>query len=268
MLDIYGSVSYENIVEFSLEHDPYLGKYFFYNIYFQNGGSPSDTAFYIAFMSDLSQQEGIKISEDIIPPLTPEQMALSLQEAYREGFETYYNKSLFVGMRAFGVAHDVHETPYGQMYGINVIANAFSTIVTENNLEAASFWYNFLFLLIFCMLGALVHRFLTNWLNLTLFFICLIGTLIYTYIAFSVSNIIVEAIPVTAANVMILIVTILYKISTEERDRKFLKSTFSSYLSPELIDEMFHSKTMPCSRGRNSYCYGIFHRHTGIFNVF
>ncbi|MBW2330686.1 MAG: adenylate/guanylate cyclase domain-containing protein [Deltaproteobacteria bacterium] len=36
-----------------------------------------------------------------------------------------------------------------------------------------------------------------------------------------------------------------YKYLTEERDKRFLKATFSSYLAPELIDDMYKSKTMP-----------------------
>jgi adenylate cyclase len=36
-----------------------------------------------------------------------------------------------------------------------------------------------------------------------------------------------------------------YKYLTEERDKKFLKATFQNYLSPELIEDMHKSKTMP-----------------------
>ena len=39
------------------------------------------------------------------------------------------------------------------------------------------------------------------------------------------------------------------KYFTEERDKKFLKNTFSSYLSPELIDEMYDSKMHPTLGG-------------------
>lgn len=38
---------------------------------------------------------------------------------------------------------------------------------------------------------------------------------------------------------------------TEARDKKFLKSTFGSYLSPELIDEMFANKEMPTLGGES-----------------
>ena len=39
------------------------------------------------------------------------------------------------------------------------------------------------------------------------------------------------------------------KVLTEQRDKKFLKTTFSSYLAPEIIDEMYRNKTMPTLGG-------------------
>ena len=42
---------------------------------------------------------------------------------------------------------------------------------------------------------------------------------------------------------------IVFKVLTEQKDKKFLKTTFSSYLAPEIIDEMYKNKTMPTLGG-------------------
>lgn len=41
------------------------------------------------------------------------------------------------------------------------------------------------------------------------------------------------------------VITNLYKYMTEEKNKKFLKQAFSSYISPELIDEMYNSGEPP-----------------------
>ncbi|MEM7392847.1 MAG: adenylate/guanylate cyclase domain-containing protein, partial [Verrucomicrobiota bacterium] len=47
------------------------------------------------------------------------------------------------------------------------------------------------------------------------------------------------------ANVEIFLGINLYKLFTEERNKKFLKSTFGTYLAPELIEEMVDNKEPP-----------------------
>ena len=52
---------------------------------------------------------------------------------------------------------------------------------------------------------------------------------------------------------------ILYRFLIEQKDKKFLKSTFGQYISPQLIDKMFENKQVPKLGGET----GV---HTAFFS--
>ena len=49
-----------------------------------------------------------------------------------------------------------------------------------------------------------------------------------------------------------------YKLFTEGQDKAFLKASFGSYISPELIDQMFESKSAPSLGGEEGYNTAFF----------
>ena len=44
-----------------------------------------------------------------------------------------------------------------------------------------------------------------------------------------------------------------YKLFKEGQDKKFLKNTFGSYISSELVDQMYESKEIPELGGEEGY---------------
>lgn len=52
---------------------------------------------------------------------------------------------------------------------------------------------------------------------------------------------------------------VIYKFLNEQKDKKFLKSTFGTYISPELIDQMYENKKEPKLGGDEGY-------HTAFFS--
>ncbi len=52
---------------------------------------------------------------------------------------------------------------------------------------------------------------------------------------------------------------VIYKFIVEQRDKKFLKSTFGTYISPDLIDQMYEQKQQPKLGGESGY-------HTAFFS--
>ena len=59
----------------------------------------------------------------------------------------------------------------------------------------------------------------------------------------------------------------LYNYFGAEKDKRFLKNTFSTYISPELIDQMYESKEQPSLGGEEGY-HGILYRYTKLFRIF
>ena len=53
-------------------------------------------------------------------------------------------------------------------------------------------------------------------------------------------------------------INLTYKLFTEGQDKAFLKASFGSYISPELIDQMFESKSAPSLGGEEGYNTAFF----------
>ena len=61
-----------------------------------------------------------------------------------------------------------------------------------------------------------------------------------------------------ASVVVTYFVIVLYDFIMEQKDKKYLKSTFGAYISPDLIDQMYEDKQEPKLGGQAGY-------HTAFF---
>jgi len=226
---------------------PELGKYLFYHLFFENldlvpGRMKELIDIYPAFGKEVGQDPAYFLSE--------KEMVLALTEAYRRQFDRYYSKIVFTGATATGLG-DVRQTPYGAMTGVNVIMNAFSTVVTQNPLRTSSDipHLDFLLLLGMCLLCSLLYGLINIRISAALFVLLFLGTFGTALALFWSRSFFLKTTPLLFSNAVIFVGIVVYKVLTEEKDKKFLKTTFSSYLAPELIDEMYRSKTIPTLGG-------------------
>ena len=58
-----------------------------------------------------------------------------------------------------------------------------------------------------------------------------------------------------------------YNYIQEEKNKNFLKESFGTYVSPELIDQMYESGEEP-SLGGEEVSHSFFYRHTEFFCIF
>ena len=226
---------------------PEEGKYFFYYNFFVNRGAApgmlKDLASeYADFGRELGQAPAYFFSE--------KEMVRSLMDVYRKKFTRYYHKFVFAGATAVGLG-DIQQTPYGTMTGIHTIVNAFNTLVTQNFLRMSSDipGLNLLLLLGLSILCGFAYGLTSVRISGLVFVILLAGTLITGFLLFNGYNVYLRTIPLLIANAVIFVSIVIFKVLTEQKDKRFLKSTFSSYLAPEIIDEMYVSKTMPTLGG-------------------
>ena len=182
---------------------------------------------------------------DTDPP-TVEAMVDALADAYREGFDSYYNRFVFTGGNATGLG-DVQQTPYAGMYGVNVIINAFNTLATENPLRMTASIPRFdpMLLAVFCLVSCLLYGAAGIRVGSLIFVVTLLGTLGASSVVFVFRSLFVSTTPLLFANGIIFVSMLAFKLLTEEKDKKFLKETFATYLAPELINEMHQTRTMP-----------------------
>ena len=193
---------------------------------------------------------GMDAGQDRKDFLSEKRVVQDLMNEYRVQFQRYYNKFVFAGATA-RILGDIQQTPYGAMNGINTLINAFNTVITRNELTLSSHIPHFdLFVLLgFCIFCCFVYGFTSIRLGSVIFITLILGTLVTSFALFSIKNLVLTTTPLVFSNILIFGGIIVLKVLTEQKDKKFLKSTFSSYLAPEIIDEMYKNKTMPTLGG-------------------
>lgn len=157
------------------------------------------------------------------------------------------DKAIIVGGAAVGMA-DLWPNPFSPAFlGVEKQATIVENILQEAFLEEPDSVYLVCvleMLFIGLLMGVVLPWISTLW-AIPFALACLVCHAVMIQIAFSSYGLVLKftlpAIQIIAAYVVISAI----KYFTEERDKKFLQKTFSSYLAPELIDEMYSAKTHP-----------------------
>lgn len=167
---------------------------------------------------------------------------------HRVPSETFKDKIVLVGATAIGI-YDMRVTPFSNVFpGPEIHANIIDNILHNDFLHRPN-WAGFYDLAAMVLLGLIVGLAVPRLQALpgTAVTIGLLVTyvLLCQYLFTHVGAWLNIVYPVGVVLVLTYISLTVYKYLTEERDKRFLKATFSSYLAPELIDDMYNSKTMP-----------------------
>ncbi|WP_027720905.1 CHASE2 domain-containing protein [Maridesulfovibrio zosterae] len=156
-------------------------------------------------------------------------------------------KIIFMGTSAAGL-RDLRVTPFAADYpGVEVHATIVDNILTKDFLLKPD-WVPGLELLLIVCAGIVTTLLLTwsrsLWMMLPIFGM---GTVIVYGSVFIFREYSAYLTPMYSLIILALNFTMLtlIKFWREEGQKKFLQATFSSYLAPELIDEMFSNREMP-----------------------
>ncbi|MCP5453997.1 MAG: adenylate/guanylate cyclase domain-containing protein [Spirochaetaceae bacterium] len=148
------------------------------------------------------------------------------------------DKILMVGAFAAGVAEDEKPTPLGIMYGIEMHANALNTILMDNFIHQAPVWVDL------AVLGfaILLLAFLSSRLPAIAGFFVTIGAVAaYFYgvnYAFDSRAYLINFSMTSLAAGFTFISVVVYRVFTEERDKRQIRETFGKYLSPRVVDQL------------------------------
>ncbi len=239
-----------------LNKRPEENRYFFYNEFFaRNEPNPGmlGTLYekYPEFAGPMQQDPKYHLAE--------RQVAHSLQEFYRDEFTKYLGRFVFAGGTTLGIG-DIHDTPYRQMFGIHVTVNAFNTLATGNVLRKTSDmpYVDTILLLLVCLAGGLAYSSLNvrfSWMFLAATMVIIFAVTRYAFERF---DIIPTSSPLVVGNMFTFVSVLMFKIMTEERDRRFLRRTFGTYLAPEIIDDMYKNRAMPSLGGESKHATAYF----------
>ncbi|HOJ28100.1 MAG TPA: adenylate/guanylate cyclase domain-containing protein [Spirochaetota bacterium] len=137
-----------------------------------------------------------------------------------------------------GISTDIHKSPYGDLFGIEHHANALNTILNQDFILKFTPWQNLLILLfISLLLGFILTQVsivvsVAFTLGLVLFYI------IGSYLLFDIFNIItIFATPIIQVGTTFSII-IAYRVLTEQQEKKYIRQTFSKFVSKTVVDEL------------------------------
>jgi adenylate cyclase len=151
------------------------------------------------------------------------------------------NKILMVGAFAPGMADDEKTTPYGLMYGIEIFANALNTILMDNFLEYAPAWFDFLVLLVLALLTAfMASRLSTIWALVASLFL-IVALFFATTIIFDDFAFIINFTTPAIAVMLTFLSVVVYRVMTEERDKRRIRAMFGKYVSPRVVDQILEN---------------------------
>lgn len=147
-------------------------------------------------------------------------------------------KVILVGAFEHGMADDVKQTPFGMMFGIELHANSLNTLLTGNHIVELPVYVSVILTVLFIMGIAFIASRMRNIWSVPILLVVLSGTFLLASTLFDNYNLLINY-PVPFFGMVITYVSImLYRASTEERDKKKIRAMFGKYVSPEVVTQM------------------------------
>ncbi|MFN3410992.1 MAG: adenylate/guanylate cyclase domain-containing protein [Exilispira sp.] len=167
----------------------------------------------------------------------PQQMDKETKEIY------FKDKDIFIGVYTTGAARDYKPTPAGMMYGVEWLALAFNQLMTQSFYYELPYFYSILIILIMSILVTIV---ISRFSTLKSYLFIGIILFLYSFISFWFfkKNILIPFSSVILSIILSFIGLIAYRILTEEKEKKFIRNTFSNFVSKVIVDELLKHPEM------------------------
>lgn len=152
-----------------------------------------------------------------------------------------YQKNIFLLAMYYatgsGTAEDTHLSPYGNMSGIEHHAHALNTVLNQDFIHHTTPSVN---LLLFLFLGLLIAHFQTRYQVYIGFSVLFLTVLVYFGLAsYLFTKDWILPLPSLLINLVTIFVSITgYKILTEEENVKYIRNTFSKFVSQDVVNEL------------------------------
>ncbi|MBN1499644.1 MAG: adenylate/guanylate cyclase domain-containing protein [Spirochaetes bacterium] len=155
------------------------------------------------------------------------------------GNDSIKDKIILVASYAVtGIAEDTHDSPYGKTFGIEHHANALNTIINQDFLYNLSFYQNLLIMfLIAIILGFFMPR-IKILVSIIVTVVIAAGYIIAAYLFFDLNNYIIALSTPLIQIGFTFTAIIAFRLLTEQKEKKMIRSTFSKFVSKSVVDEL------------------------------
>jgi len=147
-------------------------------------------------------------------------------------------KLVMVGPFSSGVADDEKDTPFGQMYGVEMHANALNTILMRNFLVPVPSWIAALVLLVSILIIAFLASRFSTLLSLLVTFLLIVAGFTGVLILFDNYSLVYPFSSLLTGLLTTFLLVIVYRALTEEREKRKVRTIFSKYVSPDVVSEL------------------------------
>jgi adenylate cyclase len=149
----------------------------------------------------------------------------------------FKNKIVLAGVYAEGL-QDIHRTPYGNMYGIEMIANTVNQVLNGDFIRTAPDAINIALIVFFGLLvsyivgrRSILISYLTTFVLVAVYFFAVVFLFDrYRYVLNLSAPLI--------TGIITLFTMIAYRILTEEKEKKVIQGMFSNYVGKSILDEL------------------------------
>ncbi len=148
------------------------------------------------------------------------------------------DKILMVGAFDKGMADDEKQTPFGMMFGIEIHANSLNTMLTGRYVRHLPRAADVLIAILATMIVAFFASRVKNLLSLPLSLLFAVAMFIACSLLFDSQSILINFSIPFAGMLFSYVCIILYRSSTEEREKRKIRAMFGKYVSPEVVAQM------------------------------
>jgi adenylate cyclase len=152
--------------------------------------------------------------------------------------EKYFKDKIFlVGVYAEGL-QDIHETPYGRMFGVEMMANTVTQLINRNFIHFSKGYIDILLIVFFGLLiSYIVGRKSILYSYVTTFVLVVVYFFVVVFIFDKYRYVLNLSAPLITS-MFTLFTMIAYRILTEEKEKKVIQGMFSNYVSKSIVDEL------------------------------
>jgi adenylate cyclase len=158
--------------------------------------------------------------------------------------ETFKGKTVFLGSSAPGIL-DLRSTPFSPVCpGVEVLATALDNLLNKDFIRIPTNFAFLSFLFILCFLTGIGTSLWSKiWMSVVFGLFCLALPFVVSYLGF-VAGYWIEFVAPVFAVILSFTSTTLLNYSFEGRQRRFIKSAFRHYLSPQVIDKVLENPSL------------------------
>jgi adenylate cyclase len=150
-------------------------------------------------------------------------------------------KIVMVGAFDKGMADDEKQTPFGMMFGIEIHANSLNTLLTGNFIRHLPLAADIIFTVFCIMLIAFIASRMKDLWSLPVSILIAAALFLGCSLLFDARGILVNYSVPFAGMFFSYITIVLYRASTEEREKRKIKQMFGKYVSPDVVAQMIEN---------------------------